>query len=473
MSFRMTPLFRSIAACALFLGTMRAAKVPIDISEIATRPWTIFDRGELLPAGPQQFNGVPFLISSGEGNAWIGFGTGVQSATVDINVEGATTVYTLINTVWGQSGFSTLSLTFEGSAGATFTKELRGNFDIRDFLSPTEFTDRINNTTTINAWMGPPSDEGELHRLDQQIIELPPAFATQTLTSMTITDRGQDGSQRGILSALTIDGVKPHRITGGCDAAGCQELISPGAIVSFFGLFAQQTAAPSSVPLLSNLDGFSITFNDEPGAIFGVFLLDDFGTATDQANVQVPWNIDVSSGTVEVKVHWEDESGAVWSEPFVANAALASPGIFVFGGTKAIVTNFSTGNDDVIAGSWAQPDGSIQGVDTQAAAVGGVITVWCGGLGPVTETPETGDIPMGTLPETTKTVRLLIDGIEATIIGKPVLHPTSVGLNQINAFVPEGVEPGDEVPIVIEVECDDGTILSNQANATIAVRPAP
>ena len=52
-----------------------------------------------------------------------------------------------------------------------------------------------------------------------------------------------------------------------------------------------------------------------------------------------------------------------------------------------------------------------------------------------------------------------------------------MGLNQINAFVPDGVTPGDEVPIVIEVECDDGTddgtILRTREDATIAVRPAP
>ena len=304
------------------------------------------------------------------------------------------------------------------------------------------------------------------------MISLPAAFATQTLTSVTLTDRGGDIFQRVILAALTVEGVKPHQISGVCDAAGCQGLISPGSIVSVFGLFALLTGTAPSVPLPPNLDGFSVTFNDVPGAIFGIFLLDDFGAASDQANVQVPWNIDVSSGTVEIKVHWEDDESTVWSEPFSANAGLASPGIFVFNATQGIVTNFSTGKDDVIADSWAQPEGSIPGVATQPAAIGGVTTVWCGGLGPVTLTPETGDVPTGGLAETTKTVRLFIDGIEATIIGKPVLHPTSVGLNQINAFVPEGVEPGDRVPIIIEVECEDGTIVRSQGSATIAIRPA-
>ena len=98
--------------------------------------------------------------------------------------------------------------------------------------------------------------------------------------------------------------------------------------------------------------------------------------------------------------------------------------------------------------------------------------MWCGGLGPVTDTPVTGDIPRGELPFVTKEVRVFIGGIQATVLAS-VLNLDFVGLNQINAFVPEGVTPGDEVPIVIEVECEDGTILRSREDATIAVRPAP
>ena len=102
---------------------------------------------------------------------------------------------------------SAQALKFTGSGGATFTKNLVGNIDIRDFNTPTEFTDRINNTTTINAWTGPLYEGNSFHRLDQQIITLPAAFATQTLTSVTITDTGRDNFQHAILAAMTIDGV--------------------------------------------------------------------------------------------------------------------------------------------------------------------------------------------------------------------------------------------------------------------------
>ena len=265
-------------------------------------------------------------------------------------------------------------------------------------------------------------------------------------------------------------------VTGVFDAAGFQELISPGSIVSVFGDFAERTARATTVPLNMKLDGLSVSFNGIPGALFGVFG-DDFGLGFNQANVQLPWELDISSGTVEVRVHWERDDGEVWSEPFSVDAALASPGIFTFqfGPGQAIVTNTSLGNDDIIPGSFAQPEEFLPGVSGQPAPVGGVITVWCNGLGPVSSPPPTGDVPGAGNPlqETTKIVRLLIGGIEAQIIGKPVLHPTLVGLNQINAFVPQGVTPGDAVPIVIEVDCGDGNVFRSRADVTIAVRPTP
>ena len=121
-----------------------------------------------------------------------------------------------------------------------------------------------------------------------------------------------------------------------------------------------------------------------------------------------------------------------------------------------------------------QPQGFLANVTGQAAAVGGVIIVWSNGLGPLTVTPATGSASgLGNpLPLVTKTVRVFIGGMEAITV-VPFLQQTSVGLNQVNVVVPEGVEPGDQVPIVIEVDCDDKTVLRSREDATIAVRARP
>jgi uncharacterized protein (TIGR03437 family) len=64
----------------------------------------------------------------------------------------------------------------------------------------------------------------------------------------------------------------------------------------------------------------------------------------------------------------------------------------------------------------------------------------------------------------------LIGGVEAQVLGA-FLHSQFVALNQINAIVPEGVEPGDAVPIVIEVDCGDGTVFRSREDVTIAIAP--
>jgi uncharacterized protein (TIGR03437 family) len=295
-----------------------------------------------------------------------------------------------------------------------------------------------------------------------------PSEGNPPVTRLEFRAAGPADGLGDFLDDVRVVEVKPHLITGVCDAAGCQKLISPGSIVSVFGLFTPSTETASTIPLAQSLGGLSVTFNDIPGALFGVFDGD-----SDQANVQAPWDLDVSSGKVQVKVHVQDEGGEVTSDPFVADAALASPGIYMYppGTAQAIVTNYSQSEDDgVIAGSWAQVLDSIPGVVTQPAAIDGVVTIWANGLGAVIPVPATGDIPpAGTVPVTDKTVRVFVGGVEAQVLGA-VLQPTSVGLNQINIIIPAGVTPGDAVPIVIEVECPDGTKLRSREDATIAVR---
>jgi len=266
-----------------------------------------------------------------------------------------------------------------------------------------------------------------------------------------------------------------REIVGVVDAAAGLPLISPIGLASVFGDFARATTVSMSIPLNLDYNGFSIKFDGKPAALLGSFDL-----PLDQANVQVPVDLDVSDGMVEVEIELEEDSGkGGMSSTFEVPAALASPGIFEFpaGSQQAIVTNFSLGNDDVITGTWAQPPNSVP-VPAQPAAIGGVITIWCTGLGPIDqqESLETGNTPPAGALFTRKNVRVLIAGVEATVLGS-VLQATSVGLYQINAFVPEialsTADPITIAEIVIEVDCDDETTIASREGMTIAVREAP
>jgi hypothetical protein len=191
----------------------------VDFSSQANYSWAGSGALPGAPVGNAILGDVPFNIKSNEaGNqAWNGAiaagwtpgkddDGGAQSITMNVNVYGATNVFTLINTWSGQSGPNSYAwLTFTGSGGATYTKELIGNVDIRDY-NDDGFTNSINGTTTTNVFWIPVDGSGENPgRLDMQSIALPSAFTTQTLTTIQLVDNGGPNYfQRVILDGVTV-----------------------------------------------------------------------------------------------------------------------------------------------------------------------------------------------------------------------------------------------------------------------------
>ena len=237
-----------IAAVALSGAPyVRAGEIPIDISGLANEPWTyvgpndfLIINGSTFPTGTQNFGGVPFAIPAGPNNYWAGaaaanFGPGTVSLTIPVGVPGVTSVFTVLDTMWGWAGPNAyLFITFNGSNGATETVPLVGNVKVRDYNNDGN-TNTINNTSTIQVW-----DNGLGQRLDRQEYILPAAFASQTLTSVTITDTGNEGNgtdgSRAVLAALTVST---------CDAYVAEGItLSSGPIVYYPGpeLYVQQLA---------------------------------------------------------------------------------------------------------------------------------------------------------------------------------------------------------------------------------------
>ena len=221
----------SVLMLMICLSTVltHAAKVTttsIDISSFADTTWCGAPAGGFIncstfPFGEQTYDGIPFLIpGNAQGtasNIWAadveaGGNSGTVSVTVPINVAKVKTVYTLMNTMWGTGASGLLSVTFTGSGGATWTVDLTGNVNVRDYNQNGSTTNSIlcqlpggvGKTGTINAWVN-----GDGQRLDEQVYELPAALAKQTLVSMTITDSGNAGEQRSFLAALTVSTAAP------------------------------------------------------------------------------------------------------------------------------------------------------------------------------------------------------------------------------------------------------------------------
>ncbi len=263
---------------------------------------------------------------------------------------------------------------------------------------------------------------------------------------------------------------------------------APGSIVSIFGSRIASSMAgtattnlSTAIPLATSLGGVSVTFNGVAAPLFAVI-----GTATfDQVNAQVPWNVNLTGSQLEMKITRGADSTTT-----MIPAADAHPGIFTlqFGPGPAIVTNvaFAGGPAGVINGSFAHAPGTVCGalgnppgcaVSEQAATIGGIATIWCTGLGPVTPSVPSGTTPakegIAELVRTTKAIRVFIGGTQAEVVGGVgALQAAFVALNQINVFIPN-VAPGNAVPIQIEMDLSSGGTFRSRADATIAVRAAP
>ena len=132
-------------------------------------------------------------------------GAGVVSVTIPVGVSGVTSAFTLMNTMWGQPGPNASAfVTFTGSNGATVTQPLVGGVNIRDHNND-GYQNTINNTSTVQAWTN-----GEGQRLDRQEYILSAAFASQVLTSVTITDAGDENFSRVAFAGLTVSTCRTY-----------------------------------------------------------------------------------------------------------------------------------------------------------------------------------------------------------------------------------------------------------------------
>jgi uncharacterized protein (TIGR03437 family) len=216
--------------------------------------------------------------------------------------------------------------------------------------------------------------------------------------------------------------------------------LAPGAIAAIFGTNLNDGSSNpfssfgSNGKLLTTLGGASVTFNGIPAPLFSSFPA--------QLNVEIPEELTgATSATVLVTV------GGRTSAPRTVPLGSDSPGVFTIpsGGTGQGAVQIA---NTVI---FAAPSGSIQGAQARPANPGDYLTIYCTGLGSVTNPPATGaPAPSNPFSTTTATPQVAIGGITANVsfFG---LTPGFVGLYQINAQVPAGVPAGNAIPLVLTI----------------------
>ena len=161
--------------------------------------------GSNYPIGPTVLNvgGVDFSLVAGPagGAGIIQTPEGNSSFDIRTHVVGATTIYTLINSAFGQLGDTIGSVEFKGANGSDTVFALTEGTNIRD-----QFNGNFNNTIAPGT---PSASFGNgAARLDMQTFVLPSSFATDTLTDIIFSGINAAPPQgQPLLAAVTVKPV--------------------------------------------------------------------------------------------------------------------------------------------------------------------------------------------------------------------------------------------------------------------------
>ena len=223
------------------------------------------------------------------------------------------------------------------------------------------------------------------------------------------------------------------------DATG----VAPGEFVAIFGQsLAPQTpqlgAADSTGKLPTTLGGVQVLFSGYPAPV-------DY-TSPGQINAIVPFEAALFS-TVNVQAINQGNASAAFSLPVVTSL----PGMFTAQGSGSGQAAVLNQNNSVNSAS--NPE-----------QVGNVLQMFATGDGSRTPPEIDGRLPSTVLTKPTLACSVTIGGLNATVTYCGAA-PGFAGLFQINVKIPEGVAPGNSVPVQVTV----GTATS-QSNATIAVQ---
>jgi hypothetical protein len=199
----------------------RADYVSVSIESETNADIRTYTQGGNYPAAPTNISvaGVPFQLvplvtAPGNPNTLgvIQAPGGNSSFVINTDVPGATTVYTLMNSEFGQSGSDIGSIEFIGALGSDAVFQIVEGTNIRD-----HFDGGFNNSATNivpDTFLNGSQDPSGPDRLDMQTFVLPSSFASDTLTTI-IFSGANAGSPQGqpFLAAATAAVPEPASLT--------------------------------------------------------------------------------------------------------------------------------------------------------------------------------------------------------------------------------------------------------------------
>jgi len=159
-------------------------------------------------AGNYTSNGITFSIGQMIWHALYASSNTSNAVSVNISVgiANALNVYTLINSWWGYTISPLASIEFFGASGSYAMFSIQGDYNIRDWNGPSSTFANVLTSPyafpNVFTW-------GSGGRLDGQRWTLPSSFASDTLTTIRITDFGATNLERIGLSAITVCNTPP------------------------------------------------------------------------------------------------------------------------------------------------------------------------------------------------------------------------------------------------------------------------
>lgn len=223
----MKTLLWATALAASALNVAHASSyTTVTIPQLTDDIRTWGDGGLYAPLFPssQTFAGVPFslqLDSSGH-DVFEGVAVpGVQQVTINVGVTGVTDVYTLINTAYGVMNAEVGSITFNGSAGATYTVKLVEGDNVRDHLVNVYVNTTTADYVTHDVYG---TDDNLTAHLDMQDFKLPDAFKTQKLSTIVFSSTGGDSQGNPFLAGLTVLSTNSPALGGTVTGAGLKSV---------------------------------------------------------------------------------------------------------------------------------------------------------------------------------------------------------------------------------------------------------
>ena len=247
------------------------------------------------------------------------------------------------------------------------------------------------------------------------------------------------------LQSSFVTSPPPVIAAGGIlNAADEAQTVAAGSIATIFGNnIGSSLASAAGYPLPTALGGSSFTI--------GTYGAPLYMTSCSQANLQIPWE---TAGLTLPPV--TATAGDLVSAAQPLTIAPFAPGIFTMNMVGSGQGAVQIAPTAVIAGP--------TGTGSSPVAPGQYISIFCTGLGPVSNQPATGAAALSSPLSVTSALPLVTIGGAPAQVTFSGLAPGFAGLYQVNAIVPASAPAGNAITLTLSI----GGVTSN--TVTIAIQ---